>query len=96
MREYSENRYHMMKFETWYQENMTFEEVAQFRRFVEMTSNSRNFSELKYWLHRKILGESRDFVSGEHEIRRGGTISTILGNDVKFQEFLGTEILATS
>ena len=55
-----------------------------------------NFSVLKYWLHRKILGESRDFVSGEHEIRRGGTISTIFGNDVKFQEFLGTEILATS
>ena len=72
---------------------MTFEEVAQFRRFLEMTSNSRNFSELKYWALRKILAENLDFVSGEHDIRRGGTISTILGNDVKFQEFLGTEIL---
>ena len=58
---------------TLYQENMRFEEVAQFRRFLEMTSNFRNFSELKYWLLRKILSENRDFVSGEQEIRRGDT-----------------------
>jgi hypothetical protein len=64
--------------------------VARFRRFLEVTSLSRNFFKPK--IPSKFLVRVRGFLSGEHDIIRGGTISTILGSDVTFQELFKPKI----
>ena len=81
-----------LKIRILHQENMILEEVARQSRPLSVAPDTgvhRKIFGLEYLGNeREFLGENSDFVSGEHDNRRGGTTKSVVQRCSRYRGFL--------